>query len=81
MAIKHNIILYKTQTCSYCHLVEEFLNENKIKFTSIDVGNDTKAAKEMIKKSGQMSVPVIDIDSKIIIGFDRTALKKALDFK
>ena len=79
MVKKQNITIYKTKTCSYCHLAEEFLKEKKIKFKSIDVGEDTKAAQAMIKKSGQMSVPVIDIDGKIIIGFDRSALKKALD--
>ena len=75
------ITLYKTQTCVYCHMAEDFLNSNKIKFKSIDLTSDAKAAQEMIKKSGQMGVPVIDIDGKIIIGFDKNALKKALDLK
>ncbi len=75
---KFNIIIYKTATCSYCHLAEEFLKENNISFKSIDVGNDQKAAQEMIKKSGQMGVPVIDINGKLILGFDKSALKKIL---
>ncbi len=72
------ITVYRTKTCPYCHMAEEFLKQNKIKYKSIDVGTDQKAAQEMIKKSGQMGVPVIDINGKIIVGFDKSALKKAI---
>ena len=75
---RFNVIIYRTQTCPYCHMTEEFLGQNKIKFKSIDVGKDQRAAQEMFKKSGQMGVPVIDINGKIIIGFDKSALKKYL---
>ena len=75
---KFNVMVYRTQSCPYCHMVEEFLKENKIKYKSIDVGRDQKAAQEMIQKSGQMGVPVIDINGKIIVGFDKTALRKTL---
>ncbi len=78
-SINKTIVVYRTKTCPYCHLAEAFLKENNIKFTSIDVGEDQKAAQEMIKKSGQMGVPVIDIDGKIIVGFDKGAIKKALN--
>jgi len=76
-----NITIYRTETCPWCHKVVEFLKEHKIKFKEIDVGRDQKAAKEMIEKSGQMGVPVIDIDGKIIVGFDKEALKTALGIK
>ena len=79
--LQKKIIVYRTQTCPYCHLVEDFLKEHKLKFISIDVGEDQKAAEEMIKKSKQMSVPVIDVSGTIIIGFDKTALKKSLGLK
>ena len=74
----HNVIVYRTETCPYCHMAEEFFKQNKVKFKSIDVGKDQKAAQEMVKKSGQMGVPVIDVDGKIVIGFDKAALRKAL---
>jgi glutaredoxin 3 len=74
----HKILLYRTSVCPWCHKTEEFLKENKIKFKAIDVGNDRKAAQEMIRKSGQMGVPVIDIDGQIIIGYDKARLEKAL---
>lgn len=78
---KKSVTLYKTQTCPFCHMAEEFFKKNKVKYKSIDVGKDKKAAQEMVKKSGQMGVPVIDISGKIIVGFDKSALKKALGIK
>lgn len=80
MATK-SVTLYKTQTCPYCHMAEEFFKQNKVKYKTIDVGKDQKAAQKMVKKSGQIGVPVIDITGKIIVGFDKSALKKALGLK
>ena len=75
---EHKVIVYKTFTCPWCHKVEEFLKQHKIKFTSIDVGKDYRAATEMIRKSGQQGVPVIDIDGKIVVGFDELQIRKLL---
>lgn len=72
------VIVYSTPTCPYCTMAEQFLNEHGIKFQHVDVSKDKKAAKEMIEKSGQMGVPVIDIDGKIIVGFDQEEMEKAL---
>lgn len=72
------VTLFRTATCPWCHKTAEFLKMNNIKFNAIDVGEDQKAAEEMVKKSGQRGVPVIDINGKIIVGFDEPALKKAL---
>lgn len=77
----HNVLIYTTDTCHFCKLAKEFFKQNSMKYKEINVGEDEKAAKEMIEKSGQMGVPVIDIDGKIIIGFDKGAIKKALDLK
>ena len=62
-------------------MAKNFLTENKVPFDNIDVGKDREAAKAMIQKSGQMGVPVIDIDGKIIIGFDKSAITKELGLK
>lgn len=59
-------------------MAKNFLKERNIEFEDIDVGNDADAAKEMIEKSGQMGVPVIDIDGEIIVGFDKVAMMKVL---
>jgi glutaredoxin-like YruB-family protein len=70
--------VYSTRTCPYCTLAKEFLKAKGIAFKEIDVSKDKEAAEEMIQKSGQMGVPVIDIDGTIIVGFNRTAIEKAL---
>ena len=78
---KGNVLIYSTPTCQYCHKTKEFLNKHGIKFKDIDVSSDSKAAKEMVEKSGQMGVPVIDINGTIIVGFDESALRKALEIR
>ncbi len=75
------VVVYSTQTCPYCDMAKDFLKENKIAFRGVDVGADSAAAQEMMDKSGQMGVPVIEVDGKIIVGFDREALKHALGLK
>lgn len=72
------VTVYSTPTCPWCHKTKEWLKENNIEFENVDVSADKKAADEMIKKSGQMGVPVTDIDGTIIIGYDVAAMKKAL---
>jgi glutaredoxin-like YruB-family protein len=73
--------IYTTPTCPYCEMAKEFFRENKIEFEEIDVSSNREAAMEMIEKSGQMGVPVIEIDDKIIVGFDIKAIKEALEEK
>ena len=70
--------VYSTKTCPWCKKVKEFLDDKKVKYENIDVGADQKAANEMVEKSGQMGVPVIEIDGKIIVGYDKEAIEKAL---
>jgi len=79
--VKGKIRIFTTSTCHFCHQLKEFLKEHNIKFKDIDVGKDKKAAQEMIEKSGQMGVPVTEINSKIIVGFDRRAIAKELGIK
>ncbi len=76
-----NIIVYSTPTCPYCKLAKEFLKEKAIDFKDIDVSADSSAANEMVKKSGQMGVPVIDVGGQIIVGWNKTALEEALKMK
>jgi len=76
---KHEVKIYTTPTCVYCKMTKEFFKQNSVDYKEINVAADEKAAAEMIEKSGQMGVPVIDVDGKIIVGYDREALKKALE--
>ncbi|MBU4298876.1 glutathione S-transferase N-terminal domain-containing protein [Patescibacteria group bacterium] len=73
--------VYTTPACPYCWTLKEFLRENKIAFEEIDVSRDEKAAEEMIKKSGQMGVPVIEIDGEFVVGFDKEKISKLLNIK
>lgn len=77
MAVK----VYTTSMCPYCHMVKDFLKENKVKFEEINLENNPKAVKEMIDKSGQTGVPVLDVNGTIIIGFDTEKIKKTLKLK
>lgn len=70
--------VYSTTTCPYCVRAKQFLKENNITYEDIDVSSNQAAADEMIRKSGQMGVPVLDIDGKIIVGFDKERIKQAL---
>lgn len=72
------VIVYSTQGCPWCVKVKEWLKENKIEFEEIDVGANMNAAREMVEKSGQMGVPVIDINGQIVVGFDINKLKELL---
>jgi glutaredoxin-like YruB-family protein len=73
-----SIIVYSTPSCPWCIRVKQYLKENNILFLDWDVGVDKVAADEMVKKSGQMGVPVLDIDGQIIVGFDKEKIKLAL---
>ena len=75
------VSIYTTPTCSYCRAAKEFFKENNIAFTEHNVATDAEKRKEMIEKSGQMGVPVLDVNGTIIVGFDKDAIKKALKMK
>ena len=75
------VTIYSTPTCPFCIRAKQFLKDNKVIFEDIDVSTEHDKAQEMIKKSGQMGVPVIEVDSKIIVGFDKDKLKEALGIK
>lgn len=72
------VMVYSTPTCPYCNMVKEFLTENKVEFEEKNVAEDEAAAKEMIEKTGQQGVPVIDIDGKTVVGFDEAKLRELL---
>ncbi len=73
------VIIYTTPTCGYCHMAKQYFNENGIEYTEFDVSSDQAKAEEMVTKSGQMGVPVIQIDERLIIGFDKAAIAPLLD--
>ena len=72
------VIVYSTPTCPYCVYTKKYFNDNNIEFEDIDVSRDRVKAQEMIEKSGQMGVPVIDIDGEILVGFQPTVFEQLL---
>ena len=72
------VIIYSTPTCVYCKMAKDFFKKNNIEYQEHDVAADMKAREEMVQKSNQLGVPVIDVDGKILIGFDESELKQAL---
>ena len=78
MMVGKKVKVYSTSTCPYCHMVKEFLKEKGVEFEDVDVSRNQEAAHEMIKKSGQMGVPQIEINGKIIVGFDKEAIEREL---
>ena len=78
---KKKVTIYSTPTCSYCNLAKNYFADHKIEFNEVDVSLDQKKAEAMVQKSGQMGVPQIEIDGKIIVGFDKEAIDKELGIK
>jgi len=76
--MSRKVLVYSTPTCPYCIRAKQFLKDNNIEFEDIDVSVNQAKAQEMVDKSGQMGVPVLDIEGEIIVGFDREKIKSAL---
>ncbi len=72
------IKVYSTPTCPWCKKVKEYLKSKNIEFTDVDVSQNHDAVHEMVEKSGQMGVPQIEINGKMIVGFDQAALDEEL---
>lgn len=75
------VLVFSTPTCSFCNMAKKYFREKGVKFTDIDVSRDQTAARDMVRRSGQMGVPVIDIGGKIIVGFDRPKINSLLGIK
>jgi glutaredoxin 3 len=72
------VIIYSTPTCTYCQLAKQFFTENNVEYTEIDVAADAEKRTEMIEKTGQMGVPVIEVDEQVVVGFDEGKVKEML---
>ncbi len=71
--------VYSTPTCPWCTMAKEYLKSKNVTFDDLDVSKDKDAAAEMIQKSGQRGVPVVDIDGNIIVGFDQKTIDKLIN--
>lgn len=75
------IKIYTTPTCVYCKNLKEYFNSKDIKFEEVDVSKDEKELEKMVSISGQMGVPVVDIDGNIVVGFDKVKIDELLNLK
>ncbi|MEK7140444.1 MAG: glutaredoxin family protein [Patescibacteria group bacterium] len=74
----HNVTIYSTPSCHFCHMAKDFFKEKNITYTDYNVASDTEKRKEMLEKSGQIGVPVIVIDNDLIVGFNKPVISKLL---
>lgn len=72
------VTIYTTPTCVFCRMAKEFFKEHNLEYEEKNAAADPVARDELVQKSGQMGVPVIDIEGKIVVGFDEPALKEVL---
>ena len=75
------IKIYSTPTCVYCKMAKEFFKKNEVNYQEFNVAEDEQAREEMIHKSHQLGVPVIDVNGEVFVGFDRKSIAKALGIK
>ncbi len=76
--IQPRVIVFSTPTCTYCNMAKKYFREKGVRFKDVDVSRDAAAARDMVRRSGQQGVPVIDIGGKIIVGFDRPRIDRLL---
>jgi glutaredoxin 3 len=74
----HQVTIYSTPTCHFCHMAKEFFKEKGVQYTEHDVLADMVKRQEMVDKSGQLGVPVIIIDGQITVGFDQARIESLL---
>ena len=79
--IQPKVVVFSTPTCSFCSMAKGYFREKGIKFTDIDVSRDQAAARDMVRRSGQMGVPVIEIGGRIVVGFNRPQIDSLLGIR
>ncbi len=75
------VIVFSTPTCTYCNAAKRYFREKGVKFNDVDVTRDPAAARDMVRRSGQQGVPVIDIGGRIVVGFNRPVIDQLLGLR
>ena len=81
MNTQSKVVVFSTPTCSFCNQAKRYFREKNIRFVDVDVSRDQSAARDMMRRTGQMGVPVILIDNKAIVGFDKPKINQMLNIK
>lgn len=74
-----NVVIYTTPTCGYCKAVKDYLERHNIDYTEYDVSRNREKAQEIVQKTGQMGVPVVEINGDMMVGFDRQRIRQKLN--
>jgi glutaredoxin-like YruB-family protein len=77
----NKITIYSTENCKFCHMLKDYLTEKGFAYESVDVGKDAAQAEIAKEKSGQLGVPVTDINGHIVVGYDIEAVDELLQIK
>lgn len=80
-AQRHKVVVFTTPTCSWCTRLKQYLRQRRVPFREVDVSKDEKAARDLVRRTGQQGVPVITIDGKPIVGFDKAKIDRLLGLK
>jgi glutaredoxin 3 len=81
MQTQPKVIMFTTPTCSFCNSAKRYLREKNIRFTEVDVSRDISAARDLQRRTGQTGVPVILINNRPIVGFDRPKINQMLNIR
>ena len=73
------VTIYSTPSCHFCHMVKDYLTDKGVAYTEYDVAADAEKRSEMMEKTGQMGVPVVDINGEIVIGFNEAKIAELLN--
>ncbi|GBD87266.1 glutaredoxin-3 [bacterium BMS3Abin03] len=78
---QQKVVMFTTPTCSFCNAAKRYFREKNVRFTEVDVSRDIRAARDLQRRTGQTGVPVILINNRPVIGFDRSKINKMLNIK
>ena len=78
MSGTHRVLVFTTPTCPWCQRAKSYLRSKSIPFKEVDVSRDQQAARDLVRRTGQMGVPVIEIDGRPVVGFDQRQVDRLL---
>jgi glutaredoxin-like YruB-family protein len=74
----HRVLIFTTPTCPWCQRAKQYLRQQRVPYREVDVSRDAAAARDLVRRTGQMGVPVVEIDGRPVVGFDQRAIDRLL---